>query len=95
MSESDPPVEIALRIPGTWSHPKELIEKLPTVPRCLLKRLQESEVMTELELVNPRRAPGRRASETGCGKEASQVAGKESRKSERQSKREISQKAPE
>jgi len=30
MSESDPPVEIALRIPGTWSHPKELIEKLPT-----------------------------------------------------------------
>jgi hypothetical protein len=24
-----PPVSIALRIPGKWSHPKELVERLP------------------------------------------------------------------
>jgi len=29
MAESPAPVEIALRIPGTWSHPRELIESLP------------------------------------------------------------------
>src|SRR6266481_8205734 len=29
MAESPIPVEVALRIPGTWSHPRELIEALP------------------------------------------------------------------
>ena len=29
MNEPASPVEIALRIPGKWSHPKELIERLP------------------------------------------------------------------
>src|SRR2546426_6979123 len=29
MAESDAPVEIVLRIPGTWSHPRELLEGLP------------------------------------------------------------------
>src|SRR5688572_6004823 len=29
MNEPAAPVTIALRIPGTWSHPKELIERLP------------------------------------------------------------------
>jgi hypothetical protein len=30
MAESIAPVEIVLRIPGTWSHPRELVERLPT-----------------------------------------------------------------
>src|SRR5687768_10250642 len=29
MAESHAPVEVALRIPGTWSHPRELVESLP------------------------------------------------------------------
>jgi hypothetical protein len=29
MAESDAPVEVVLRIPGTWSHPRELVESLP------------------------------------------------------------------
>src|SRR5689334_16331935 len=29
MSESPQAVEVVLRIPGNWSHPKELIESLP------------------------------------------------------------------
>src|SRR5205823_13055118 len=29
MTEPTAPVEVAFRIPGTWSHPKELIERLP------------------------------------------------------------------
>jgi len=29
MAESNAPVEVGLRIPGTWSHPRELIESLP------------------------------------------------------------------
>src|SRR6516165_2623287 len=29
MKESARPVEIALRIPGTWSHPRELVQRLP------------------------------------------------------------------
>jgi hypothetical protein len=29
MAESSAPVEVVLRIPGTWSHPKELIAALP------------------------------------------------------------------
>ena len=29
MNKPVPPVEIALRIPGQWSHPRELIERLP------------------------------------------------------------------
>jgi hypothetical protein len=29
MNEPAAPVEIALRIPGKWSHPKELVERLP------------------------------------------------------------------
>ena len=29
MNDSSPPVEVALRIPGQWSHPRELIERLP------------------------------------------------------------------
>src|SRR5436190_15208480 len=29
MNEPTAPVTVALRIPGTWSHPKELIERLP------------------------------------------------------------------
>ena len=29
MNKPVPPVEIALRIPGKWSHPRELIERLP------------------------------------------------------------------
>jgi hypothetical protein len=29
MSESPAPVEVVLRIPGTWSHPRELVESLP------------------------------------------------------------------
>jgi hypothetical protein len=29
MNEPDVKVEVALRIPGTWSHPKELVERLP------------------------------------------------------------------
>lgn len=29
MTETNAPVEIALRIPGTWSHPSELVERLP------------------------------------------------------------------
>jgi hypothetical protein len=29
MNESIPPIRVALRIPGTWSHPRELVERLP------------------------------------------------------------------
>jgi hypothetical protein len=29
MSEPAPPITIALRIPGQWSHPRELVERLP------------------------------------------------------------------
>jgi hypothetical protein len=29
MSDASPSVEIALRIPGAWAHPRELIERLP------------------------------------------------------------------
>ena len=29
MTDPDAPVTIALRIPGTWSSPRELIERLP------------------------------------------------------------------
>ena len=29
MNEPAPPITIALRIPGKWSHPRELIERLP------------------------------------------------------------------
>src|SRR3954468_13948548 len=29
MAESHAPVEVVLRIPGTWSHPRELVESLP------------------------------------------------------------------
>src|SRR5437667_6240950 len=40
MAESHPQVEVVLRIPGTWSHPKELIESLPAgyrlTPEALL-----------------------------------------------------------
>jgi hypothetical protein len=40
MAESHAPVEVVLRIPGTWSHPKELIESLPAgyrlTPEALL-----------------------------------------------------------
>ncbi len=30
MSEASPSIEIALRIPGTWAHPGELVERMPT-----------------------------------------------------------------
>ncbi len=30
MNEPAAPVEVALRIPGTWSHPQELIQGLPS-----------------------------------------------------------------
>src|ERR1700730_5231900 len=30
MNEPTAPINIALRIPGTWSHPRELIERLPS-----------------------------------------------------------------
>ncbi len=40
MAESTAPVEVVLRIPGTWSHPRELIESLPAgyrlTPEALL-----------------------------------------------------------
>ena len=29
MDNSDAPIQVDLRIPGTWSHPRELIERLP------------------------------------------------------------------
>src|SRR5258706_1780442 len=29
MNEPAAPITIALRIPGTWSHPKELVQRLP------------------------------------------------------------------
>src|SRR5262249_6941691 len=29
MNEPTAPITIALRIPGTWSHPRELVERLP------------------------------------------------------------------
>lgn len=29
MSEASPSIEIALRIPGTWAHPGELVERMP------------------------------------------------------------------
>jgi len=29
MAESDAPVEVVLRVPGKWSHPRELVESLP------------------------------------------------------------------
>src|SRR5437899_1785827 len=29
MNTAASPIEIALRIPGKWSHPKELVERLP------------------------------------------------------------------
>jgi hypothetical protein len=29
MNESSKPVEVVLRIPGNWSHPKELVERMP------------------------------------------------------------------
>jgi len=29
MAESKTPVEVVLRIPGTWAHPRELVERLP------------------------------------------------------------------
>ena len=34
MHEPASPVEVALRIPGTWSHPQELIEGLPSGFHC-------------------------------------------------------------
>jgi hypothetical protein len=34
MNHANPTVEIALRIPGQWSHPRELIDRLPAGFRC-------------------------------------------------------------
>jgi hypothetical protein len=34
MNHPIPPVEVALRIPGQWSHPRELIDRLPAGFRC-------------------------------------------------------------
>ena len=34
MSDPSPEIQVALRIPGTWGHPKELIERLPDGCRC-------------------------------------------------------------
>ena len=34
MSDPVAEIQIALRIPGTWGHPKELIERLPDGCRC-------------------------------------------------------------
>jgi hypothetical protein len=39
MAESESPVEIALRIPGTWAHPRELIERLPEGYRLMPEAL--------------------------------------------------------
>ena len=33
MTEPAAPITIALRIPGKWSHPRELIERLPVYPK--------------------------------------------------------------
>ncbi len=34
MTDAYPPIEIAMRIPGTWAHPGELVERMP--PGCRL-----------------------------------------------------------
>ncbi len=39
MNEPTAPVEIALRIPGKWSHPKELIQRLPAGHRLTAEAL--------------------------------------------------------
>src|SRR5437879_4669487 len=39
MKEPAPPIEIALRIPGKWSHPGELIERLPAGCRLTAEAL--------------------------------------------------------
>jgi hypothetical protein len=39
MTEPVPPVTIALRIPGRWSHPRELIERLPAGCRLTAEAL--------------------------------------------------------
>src|SRR6478752_7676693 len=39
MAESHEPVEVVLRIPGRWSHPKELVERLPAGCRLTPKEL--------------------------------------------------------
>ncbi len=39
MNEPAVPVEVALRIPGTWSHPQELIRGLPSGFRCTAEGL--------------------------------------------------------
>ena len=36
MNEPAAPVTIALRIPGQWSHPRELIQRLPAKHRYVL-----------------------------------------------------------
>src|SRR5437773_4048398 len=39
MAESDPQVEVVLRIPGSWSHPRELMEGMPAGYRLTPERL--------------------------------------------------------
>ena len=39
MNEPDTPVTIALRIPGQWSHPKELVQRLPAGCRLTAEAL--------------------------------------------------------
>src|SRR3954453_11351498 len=39
MNEPDAPVTIALRIPGQWSHPQELIQRLPAGCRLTAEAL--------------------------------------------------------
>src|SRR5438034_10770949 len=39
MAESHAPVEVVVRIPGTWSHPRELLEGLPAGYRLTPERL--------------------------------------------------------
>jgi hypothetical protein len=39
MNESAPSINMALRIPGQWSHPGELIQRLPTGCRLTAEAL--------------------------------------------------------
>lgn len=39
MNESPSPVEVVLRIPGNWAHPKELVERLPEGYRLIPEAL--------------------------------------------------------
>lgn len=54
MNEADTPVRVTLRIPGNWSRPRELIQRIPAGYR-----------LTAEALLVPRRETGWRRSRAG------------------------------